>query len=311
MNTLLLSLAGYTELTARVAGLCPAARQIQFLEKAAFPDGETYHRLPAVAGQHLVLLGGTSTDAAFMEMVDVAYTAVLNSVQKLTLIIPYFGYSTMERETVEGEAVKAKIRAVQISTLPRPPLGLAVYLVDLHAAGIPYYFEGGLIAKHLYANQVLQGAIKAYAGDVPFCLAGADSGRAKWLQSYANDLGVKASYPIKERKSGSETRLVALGLAEDFDPKTIVFLYDDMIRTGGSMIDAARAYRERGAHRIVAVATHAILPGDSLGRLVRSGQIEALLVTDSHPRASLLAAEQPEFIQLHTLAPLLARHIQA
>jgi ribose-phosphate pyrophosphokinase len=68
-----------------------------------------------------------------------------------------------------------------------------------------------------------------------------------------------------------------------------VVIYDDMIRTGGSLIGAATAYREAGASSFSIVATHGVLPGDALSRLHESGLFERIICTDTHPRARQLA----------------------
>ena len=81
-----------------------------------------------------------------------------------------------------------------------------------------------------------------------------------------------------------------------------------MIRSGGSLINAARAYRDAGATSIAAVATHGVLPGDALQRLRESGLLEKLVLTDSHPRA---AALRSEFVEVVSIAPILAEALRA
>jgi ribose-phosphate pyrophosphokinase len=76
-----------------------------------------------------------------------------------------------------------------------------------------------------------------------------------------------------------------------------------MIRTGGSLINAAKAYKAAGATTISAIATHALLPGNSLQRLRESGLFAAIVCTDSHPRALALA---DDFFQVESIASLLA-----
>jgi ribose-phosphate pyrophosphokinase len=85
-------------------------------------------------------------------------------------------------------------------------------------------------------------------------------------------------------------------------------LYDDMVRTGSSLIAAAEAYREAGASRITALATHGVLPGDAVGRLERSGLFTRLIVTDTHPRARALAGG---FLEVRSILPLLAAALRA
>jgi ribose-phosphate pyrophosphokinase len=87
-----------------------------------------------------------------------------------------------------------------------------------------------------------------------------------------------------------------------------VIIYDDMIRTGGSLVNAAKAYRDAGALSIDAIATHGLFPGDSLAKLRATGLFGKIVVTDSHPRAVLLAND---FLQVEGTGQLLAAHLKA
>ena len=303
MNVVLIPLPGYESMAGDIARLSGSLLSA-YAAVQRFPDGEAYHRLPDIRGQHVVLVGGSIDDAHVLELFDSACAAVMYGAQKLTLLVPYFGYSTMERAVKEGEVVKAKARARLLSAIPRSPLGNEIHLVDLHTEGLVHYFENGTFARHIYANRVICDGIKAYAGKFPFVLGSVDAGRAKWVQSLAHDLNAPAAFALKQRISATETKLVALSQSQ-FEPDAVVFIYDDMIRTGGSLIEAAQAYSTAGAKRIVAVATHAVLPGGSLERIERSGLIERVIVTDSHPRGVELARSSP-FIVVLSLAATLA-----
>jgi ribose-phosphate pyrophosphokinase len=83
-----------------------------------------------------------------------------------------------------------------------------------------------------------------------------------------------------------------------------VVIYDDLVRSGESLINAARAYRDAGARSLAAVATHGVLPGDALERIQRSGLIEKLIVSDSHPRAVSSGLE------LVSIAPVIAQYLR-
>src|SRR3712207_2891922 len=123
------------------------------VEVRQFPDGERYQRvLTDVDGREVVLVGGTISDADTLELYDLACTLVSLGAQSLTLIIPYFGYSTMERAVYPGEVVTAKTRAYLLSTIPATPHENRVLLLDLHTEGLPYYFEGKTRAVHLYGK---------------------------------------------------------------------------------------------------------------------------------------------------------------
>ncbi len=252
------------------------------VERERFPDGERYVRITgAVAGRDAVVVGGTIHDAACLDLFDLACGLVKEGCRSLTLLIPYFGYSTMERASKRGEVVTAKNRARLLSAIPPAPLGNRVALLDLHSDGIAHYFEGGVVPAHLYAKPVILKAARAVGGK-GFAMACVDAGRAKWVESLANDLGTTASFVFKRRLDGRRTEVIAV--SADVRGKPVV-IYDDMIRSGGSLLDAARSYRKAGASRIVAIATHGVFAEGALAKLKASGLFERLVVTDSHPAA--------------------------
>lgn len=290
------------------AALCgSAALESGAIDTFAFPDGERYLRLVTpVAGRDVVLIGGTIDDAAALTLFDLACGAVHYGARRLTLIIPYYGYATMERAAKPGEVVTAKTRAALFSAIPPASYGNRVILLDLHAEGIPHYFEAGLVATHVYAKPVIRDMILDIAGGQPFVLACTDAGRAKWVESLANDLGVTAAFVFKRRHDGEHTEITAIDAQVAGKP---VILYDDMIRTGGSLIGAARAYQRAGAVSLAAVATHGVFPGDALQRLQATGLFSAIACTDSHPRARALAGESTSTtspLRVASIAPLLA-----
>lgn len=297
---LIFSIQSYSALADRVASLGDWERGRVLVDH--FPDGERYQRVEtSVRGRDVVCLGGTIDDSSTLELFDLA-NELANEARSLTLILPYFGYSTMERSTAAGEIVTAKTRARLLSAIPAADLGNHLVFVDLHAAGIPHYLEGGVRHTHLYAKEAVQKLCRQVGGE-DFVLASTDSGRAHWVESLANEMGVGMSFVFKQRLSGASTQVRAVqALVEGRK----VVIYDDMIRTGGSLLTAARAYLESGAREVHAVATHAIFPGNSLERITSSGLIRSLGVTDSHPRALQLQHSQ---VQVESIAPLLVSQL--
>lgn len=258
------------------------------LEVQNFPDGEVYHRVVSeVTRRHVVVVGGTVDDATTLDLYDLACGVVGAGAETLTLVIPYFGYSTMERTTKRGEVVKAKTRAKLFSAVPYAPGGNRVLMLDLHAAGIAYYFEGLIVPVHVYASDIVADAARRLTGHDNFVLGCTDAGRAKWVESLANRLGVHAAFVFKRRIDGEHTEIT--GVSAHVDGRDVV-IYDDMIRTGGSLIHAAKAYRDAGARKLWAITTHGVFPQQSLERIAASGLFERVVATDSHPRACALAA---------------------
>jgi|JI10StandDraft_1071094.scaffolds.fasta_scaffold245712_2 ribose-phosphate pyrophosphokinase len=275
------------------------------VERRFFPDGEQYQRLVgSVFDRDVVLVGGTVHDTATLSLYDLACAIVKYGARRLSLVVPYFGYSTMERAVKAGEVVTAKTRARLLSAIPPATSGNRLLLLDLHAEGIAHYFEGGLTTFHLDASSALLPAIRRAGGD-DFVLASTDAGRAKRVEHLANDLGVDAAFILKRRISGSETQVTAMNAR--VEGRTVV-IYDDMIRTGGSLINAARAYREAGAVRLVACCTHGVFPGDAFDRLMDSGLFAKIISTDSHPTAIQLEASGLELVPV---ARLFADHLSS
>lgn len=271
------------------------------LERTHFPDGERYLRLVSdVNGRDVVIVGGTIDAADTLEIYDLACAIVAMGAHTLTIVIPFYGYQTMERAQRNGEVIVAKTRARLLSSVPTAGSGNRVVLIDLHAEGIAHYF-GDMRAVHLHAKPVTLQRIRTLAGNDEFVLGATDAGRAKWVESLANDLGVDAAFVFKRRVSGSETEVTAL--AADVKDKHVI-IYDDMIRTGGSLLGAAQAYLDSGATRISAVTTHGVLPNTSLDKLQRSGLLQCVACTDSHPRA--LELQGSDFLIVDPLAPLIA-----
>lgn len=273
------------------------------ITRKRFPDGELYLRIDTdPADRDVILVGGTSDDATTLELYDVACGLVSAGAYRLRLVIPFYGYSTMERGVRPGEIVTAKTRARLLSSIPMASRGTQVFMLDLHVASIAHYFEGGIRTIHVYGKSLVMAAARRLGGD-DFVLACTDAGRAKWVESLANDLGVEAAFVYKRRLDGSSTEVT--GVSAQVAGRRVV-IYDDMIRTGGSLLGAAQAYKEAGAISIDAIATHGLFPGDSLAKIRASGLLGQIIVTDSHPRAVALA---DDFLHVDSTATLLTEHL--
>jgi ribose-phosphate pyrophosphokinase len=284
--SLLVSIPSYDYLGAELAPLAGADRAV--VQRSRFPDGERYLRvLNDVNDLDVIVVGGTISDEATLELYDLACTIVANGAATLTLVVPWFGYATMERAVKTGEVVTAKTRARLFSSIPPAKLGNQILLLDLHSEGIPHYFEGTLHPVHIYGKPVLEPLIRQFGGE-GFVIGSTDAGRAKWVESLAYDLCVPAAFVYKRRSGPSSTEVTAVSTRLNGEA---VVIYDDMIRTGSSLLNAARAYRAAGAGRIAAVATHGIFPDDALLRLLDSGLFTYLGCTDSHPNAARLRSE--------------------
>lgn len=269
------------------------------IEVKLFPDGERYQRiLTAVNGKDVVLVGGTISDSDTLELYDLAYALIKYGARSIRIFFPYFGYSTMERAVKIGEVVTAKSRAVMFSSLPRTSLGNHFVFFDLHSEGIPHYFEGQALISHVYCKPIIIKAARELAEE-GFVMACTDAGRAKWVESLANEMGVNAAFVFKRRVSGEETEVTSI--SADVAGKDVV-IYDDMVRTGGSLINAAKAYKAAGARKIFTITTHGLFNNDALTRIQNSGVIEKVVTTDTHPNSIALKSD---FLRVESIGKLI------
>ena len=132
--TVILSTPGYEKLAGDIGHIINGAISLEpgsltpAVHREHFPDGETYLRIErTVQNQHVVIVGGTRTADDLLEIVSLAWQAVRDGAAKLSLVIPYFGYSTMERAVQFGEVVRAKVNATLLSSLPNPPGGKIIF----------------------------------------------------------------------------------------------------------------------------------------------------------------------------------------
>lgn len=301
-TVLLFATERYQELGEDIAGA--GGFDLGAVERRVFPDGERYRRIETeVTRRDVALVGGTIDDTDTLEIYDLASGLVQEGVHTLTLVLPWFGYQTMERSSKPGEIVAAKNRARLLSSIPKAGSGNRVVLIDLHSEGIPQYFSGDVRPVHLQARSVVLQAIRDFGSD-DFVLGATDAGRAKWVESLANDLQVDAAFVFKRRLSESETEVTAL--AADVEGRSVV-IYDDMIRTGGSLVSAARSYRDAGAREVFAVCTHGVFANDSLSTIESSGALEGIACTDTRPGVHALAGD---FLRVYSVANLIAHHLE-
>lgn len=295
MKKILFNTRAYQELADKI--LAHNTLEKGEIEVRFFADGERYQRIKSnVEDRHVVLLGGTIDDLNTLELYDMASGLVDYGAASISIVLPYFGYSTMERAIKQGEIVTAHTRARLLSAIPNCPRGNKIYLFDLHSEGIPHYFENGKRAIHVYCKPLIMKAARDLGGD-NFVLASTDAGRAKWVESLANDLQVNAAFVLK-RRTDEDTMVTAINA--DVSGKNVI-IYDDMIRSGGSILNAAKVYHDAGAQSISLITTHGIFTGNAIDKLKNSGLIHHIACTDTLP--NLPAAD--DFIKLYSIDQLI------
>lgn len=236
------------------------------------------------------------TDHHVMELLLMIDALRRSSAQRITAVIPYYGYAKQEKKTAGREPISAKLVANLITTAGAD----RVLTVDLHAPAIEGFFDipvdhlraGGVLATHLrHLDLENVTVVSPDAGGVL---------RANEFRSRVN-----ASLAIIAKQRPRPDVAEALEMVGDVRGKTAV-LVDDLISTGGTAVEAARMILERGARDVYMFATHAAISADAVD-LIHKSPLHKLVVTNTIP---LPEADQSDKIEVLTVAPLLAEAIK-
>ena len=266
-----------------------------------FPDGECIVKVEEdVRGKDCFIVQPTChpTSAHLMELfiwIDCLHRA---SADRITAVIPYFGYARQDRKD-EG---RTPITGRLIANLLERAGADRVVSIDLHAAQVQGFFD--IPMDHLHAGLVFEHWFRSL-NLKNFVLVSPDVGNVKRAQAYANMLGGEICIIDKRRKSGTET--VAKHLIGDVEGKNVIMV-DDMISTAGTMCDAARMLKERGALDIYMSATHAVFAPPAMERLAAC-PFTQLCVTDTIPIGNRADAIKDRLVVL-SMAQLLGEAIQ-
>ena len=240
-----------------------------------FPDGELLVKLEEdVRGRDVFFIQPTCppVNENLMELLIFLDCARRASAQRVTAVIPYFGYARQDRKDEGRVPITAKMVANLITTAGAD----RVLTMDLHAAQIQGFFD--IPVDNLYAEPILSRYyMERKLPDL--VLVSPDVGNAKRARVYANRLGGEMAVINKRRVSGSDVQ--AGEVIGHIRGKTVLMI-DDMITTGGTVCGAARLCKDRGAARIYVGATHAVLCELAIERL-RKAPIDEVTVTNTIP----------------------------
>lgn len=264
---------------------------------ARFPDGEINLKVECdVRGADVFVVQPTCPPVHehLFELLSFADCLRRASADRITAVIPYFGYARKDRKDEGRVPINAKLVANLLVTAGYD----RVVAIDLHAAQIQGFFD--IPVDHLYARPVLIERVRQLDTS-NMIIVSPDIGGTKLARAYAKELGCDLAIIDKRRISGEETVIEhVIGDVSGRD----VLLVDDMVSTGGSIVDAARIVKQKGAHKTYIVASHAVLAGNAIDRL-NSADVEKIFFTDSVP----VPAEKLEKVEVCSVAQLLARAI--
>ena len=264
-----------------------------------FPDGEIDLKIDTdVRGADVFVIAPTCPPVHenLFELLTYLDCARRASADRITAVIPYFGYARKDRKDEGRTPITAKLVANLITAAGAD----RVLAIDLHAAQIQGFFD--IPVDHLYARPVLMDVVRRFVG-ADTMVVSPDVGGVKLARAYAKDLGKGTELAIidKRRVTGDTTVIENIvGTVEGRD----VVVVDDMVSTGGSIADACRIVKEKGALRVFIVATHAVLCGNAVEKLDGCAA-EKMIFTDTIP----MPERHPKRLVIASVAQLLARAI--
>ena len=242
---------------------------------APFPDGELLVKLEEdVRGRDVFLIQSTCepVNENLMELLIFLDCARRASAERITAVIPYFGYARQDRKDEGRVPITAKLAANLISTAGAH----RVLVMDLHAAQVQGFFD--IPVDNLVSEPVLSKHFGKLKLD-NLTVVSPDVGNVKRARMYAQRLNGELAIINKRRISGSDAEMGRIiGNVEDRN----VLMVDDMISTAGTVASAAALVKEHGAKRIIVGATHPVLCGPAIERL-RGAPIEKIIITDTIP----------------------------
>ncbi len=264
-----------------------------------FSDGEIYVQVQeSVRGLDCFLIQPTSTpvNENLMELLILLDALKRASAGRITVVMPYYGYGRQDRKAAGREAITSKLVADLLTTAGAE----RVVALDLHAPQIMGFFN--ILVDHLYASPVLVDYIAGLKLS-DLVLVSPDVGGVSRTRAFAKKLDDSPIAIIDKRRT-KHNEAEVMSVVGDVKDK-VAIMVDDLVDTAGTLVKGAELIKAQGAKRIFACATHAVLSGPAIERIINS-PIEKLIVTNSIPHEK---SELPDKIVQLSVAQLLGEAI--
>ena len=246
-----------------------------------FSDGENYVQIDEnVRGADVFIIQPTSTPVNdnLMELLIMLDAFKRSSANRVTAVLPYYGYARQDRKDKPRVPITSKLVADLLSAAGAS----RILTMDLHAPQIQGFFN--LPVDHLFAAPVIVKHLKSL-NLKELTIVSPDAGGVERARAYAKRLGAELAIIDKRRVAKNQTEVMhIIGDVEDRN----VFIVDDIIDTGGTLIHSVEALIARGAKSVSAACTHAVLSGPAISRINGSDLVQ-VVVTNTMPTAEKVA----------------------
>ena len=266
-----------------------------------FADGEIYIEINEnIRGNSIFIIQSVSSPANdnLMELLLCIDALKRSSAKNITTVIPYFGYARQDRKVVPRTSISAKL----VSNLITNAGADRVVTVDLHAGQIQGFFD--IPVDNLFATPIFAKHIKKKIKSKNIICVAPDVGGVERARALGKKLDVGLAIVDKRRPSPGKSQVMnVIGNVKN----KICILTDDIIDSGGTIVNAADALVKRGAKEVHVYATHGVFSGDAVKK-IKSSKIKNLVITDSIDSSDKL--KKVRNIEVLSISILLAEAIK-
>ena len=239
-----------------------------------FADGEIYTEINEnIRGNSIFIIQSISSPANdnLMELLLCIDALKRSSAKNITAVIPYFGYARQDRKVVPRTSISAKL----VSNLITQAGADRVVTVDLHAGQIQGFFD--IPVDNLFATPIFARHVKKKIKSKKIICIAPDVGGTERARALGKLLNVGLAIVDKRRPKPGQSQV--MNIIGDVKDKTCVIV-DDIIDSGGTIVNAAKALKKRGAKEVYVYITHGVLSGDAVKK-IKNSVIKNLVITDT------------------------------
>ena len=262
-----------------------------------FADGEVYVEINEnIRGNSIFVVQSTSNPANdnLMELLICIDALRRSSAKNITAVIPYFGYARQDRKVVPRTAITAKL----VSNLITNAGANRILSVDLHAGQIQGFFD--IPVDNLFATPIFARHIQKKMKLNNLICVSPDVGGVERTRALSRRINSNIAIIDKRRPTPGKSEVVNIvGSVKD---KNCVIV-DDIIDSGGTIVNAAKALKEKGAKDVYVYITHAVLSGEAIHKIEKS-QIRKLITTDTIDNSKKVGKSKK--IEIISLAPMIS-----
>ena len=239
-----------------------------------FADGEIYVEINEnIRGNSIFVIQSISTPANdnLMELLICIDALRRSSAKNITAVIPYFGYARQDRKVVPRTAISAKL----VSNLITNAGAHRIVTVDLHAGQIQGFFD--IPVDNLFSTPIFSKHIKKYISNKNIICVAPDVGGVERARALGQKLNVGLAIVDKRRPAPGKSKV--MNIIGNVKGKNCL-LVDDIIDSGGTIVNAAKALKEKGAKDVYVYVTHGVLSGNAVEQ-INNSKIKKLILTDT------------------------------